>query len=65
LEIEHKNYMRLSRILLILAILLSMLSLHTALDAKKKKKEVEIKLYLDDAQLENPEYYNKLPVLSL
>ena len=42
-----------------------MLSLHTALDAKKKKKEVEIKLYLDDAQLENPEYYNKLPVLSL
>ncbi len=57
--------MRLSRILLILAILLSMLSLHTALDAKKKKKEVEIKLYLDDAQLENPEYYNKLPVLSL
>jgi hypothetical protein len=32
---------------------------------QKEKKEVEIKLYLDDAQLENPEYYNKLPVLSL
>ena len=57
--------MKLSKPLIILVILLGMLSLQITLNAKKKNKEVELKLFLDDEQLENPEYYNKLPLLSL
>ena len=57
--------MKLSKPLIILVILLGMLSLQITLKEKKKNKEVELKLFLDDEQLENPEYYNKLPLLSL
>ncbi|MEN6444879.1 MAG: hypothetical protein ABFC98_02400 [Candidatus Cloacimonas sp.] len=57
--------MRIAKVLLIIGGVISLLFLQTALEAKKKPKEVENKLFLDDTQLDNPEYYNQFPLLSL
>jgi len=65
LEAKLKNLMKTLHRLLILTCIFTLLISCSGLEAKKKKKEEETKLFLDDTQLDNPEYYNKLPLLSL
>ena len=52
------------RLIVLICIFLLLVSC-VGLEAKKKKADPEVKLFLDDSQLDNPEYYNKLPLLSL
>jgi len=65
LEAKLSNLVRIFRRQLILICIFLLLVNYSELEAKKKKSDPEVKLFLDDSQLDNQEYYNKLPLLSL
>lgn len=57
--------MKAFKIVITLICIISMLSIGVSLEAKKKEKEAETHLFLDDSQLEKPEYYSQLSIQAL